>query len=1257
MTFPKRHIIFARLLSAIALFLLSYKTVTADERLIVSSIDATKQPLVKAQVYVADESWNIYRPQSASEFIIHENSTSAPVISMNCRNELPIFPASILMMADASSLTGASSAISTRLFTTLVSALPSDGTTLAAAAFDERPFLLKDFTSKKSLLTDAYSTFKSHGGSNADNAFLTRPAGTFPLMESVQGAKVIIFVTDGHGNLNVDSIVGRAAQLNARIVCVTIGIPLPAELQRISDATNGFGFGEVQTAQRAEEIAHEIYWRLSGIFPCEITWKSPTSCAEIRGFSIEHPRTGAKALFPYLITGTSLPSLIVSPAILDFGCQNAPTSKVVSVRSVRGTVTIQSVLSDNSDFVAPVPAGFVVPENEEREITVTYSPTDSQFTSARLTIQTDVCPTSFTAAAGCAGQRLRPRTVLVIAPNGGEELIAGDTAEIVWQGTPKGGVARIEYSTDGGLQWNLIADISDSTRYSWPVPATSSQQCLLRVLYFRAINQSAVFLGHSGVVNSARFSRNGEFVVTASDDRTVRIWGVKSASTTASFTFPGENEGVKCADFSPDGKRIAAVAAANLSAIILDAATGAEKGRFDGHSGGITYCEYSPEGNYLLTGSQDQTSSLWGIQDGLRIASLTGHSGEVVSARFAEITTRKGADSIILLTAARNDRNVIGYTIIYLPGSVGQISYQFPTAVRTVCYSQVARLYAVVFANGTVRITPDLTQKGMEFSVGEQPTDADFSPDGHILLITSADNSAKIFEVTTGKQLRVFSGHTAAVLSGRFSPDGTQIVTASADSTARVWDVNIGALQTDSSDGFWRMGTKRLRANSFDFGAVIVGSTWDSVFAAGICNGGTLATPIDSVVIAPVSGVNSGMIFEAVAGFPRVLLPDSCGAIKIRFAPRDERNYSTVGSIYSEGRIAREFTITGTGVRPLLQTVSLIDFGKAETGTFKDSTVRILVRNGHTAPLTIDSVWFGTVAAEFHILNAGSSTLSPGEIRTMDLRFEPLTHGRRSERLRIDYSEPGRPAPIGTPAMIDLFGEGICTPTSSFALISPATTRIETVSGSRIQIPITVKPPSDIPLAILPASFTITAKFNASLLLPVKESERGTISGGVRTVEMSGFRLPAQETLLTLDLFTAFGDTDSTAIEISITNWPGCIPFSPVKPVTVVFTDICRTNAISRLFMNGNKKLYLLATPNPIETGSGQVKFGLRENGQTRLQLVDVSGRVIKTLVNSHMDAGEYNIATAFELIPGGQYMLVLETPTKTLSSQITIAR
>lgn len=68
-----------------------------------------------------------------------------------------------------------------------------------------------------------------------------------------------------------------------------------------------------------------------------------------------------------------------------------------------------------------------------------------------------------------------------------------------------------------------------------------------------------------------------------------------------------------------------------------------------------------------------------------------------------------------------------------------------------------------------------------------------FSPDGSKIL-TSGDETAKIWDAQTGKLLMDFKGHSFWVTSAAFSPDGKKIVTASSDATAKVWDVRTGAL-------------------------------------------------------------------------------------------------------------------------------------------------------------------------------------------------------------------------------------------------------------------------------------------------------------------------------------------------------------------------------------------------------------------------------------------------------------------------------
>ncbi len=67
-----------------------------------------------------------------------------------------------------------------------------------------------------------------------------------------------------------------------------------------------------------------------------------------------------------------------------------------------------------------------------------------------------------------------------------------------------------------------------------------------------------------------------------------------------------------------------------------------------------------------------------------------------------------------------------------------------------------------------------------------------FSPDGKKLATSSEDNTAKIWDLGSGKPTMTFQGHKASVLSAAFSPDGTQIATGSADSTVIIWDINSG---------------------------------------------------------------------------------------------------------------------------------------------------------------------------------------------------------------------------------------------------------------------------------------------------------------------------------------------------------------------------------------------------------------------------------------------------------------------------------
>ncbi len=304
---------------------------------------------------------------------------------------------------------------------------------------------------------------------------------------------------------------------------------------------------------------------------------------------------------------------------------------------------------------------------------------------------------------------------------------------------------------------------------------------------------------HQGRVLQGVFSPDGTRILTASGDGTAKLWDATSGKLITSF---GHQDEVNHATFSQDGTRILTASADN-SAKLWDAASGKLIASFD-HGDEVNDAVFSPDGARILTASKDKTAKLWDGASGRLIASFV-HQDEISHGAFSPDGTR-------ILTASRDKTAKLwdaasGKLIASFDhqGSVKNAAFS-PDGARilTASADHSAKLWDAAsgkllasFAHqdevgGVVRVERSLGGVGSYRAI-RMSLQAAFSTDGTRILTAGKDKTAKLWDATSGKSISSLV-HQDTVENATFSANGTRILTASTDHSANLWDTASGKL-------------------------------------------------------------------------------------------------------------------------------------------------------------------------------------------------------------------------------------------------------------------------------------------------------------------------------------------------------------------------------------------------------------------------------------------------------------------------------
>lgn len=275
-------------------------------------------------------------------------------------------------------------------------------------------------------------------------------------------------------------------------------------------------------------------------------------------------------------------------------------------------------------------------------------------------------------------------------------------------------------------------------------------------------------------------------------DRRTAVWGTayEAGIWRPRIRLPqidGHDRETWTVDFSPDGKYLA-TGSDDETVRLWEIRTGKEVHKLTGHTATVSTVAFSPDGTKLASASLDQTIRIWNIDKPTEVQTLTGHSGTIRCLNWS-------ADGKLMITG---ERNATGQPVSVIVWDVAK------QTTRHIWKGHHNRVQTSLFINNDrlcVTAGFDKLIVVRDLQTGETiltMRDTDEVHCGAILnhgrwLATGNKlGLIRIWDLKTGRLHKELRGHAVTVRSLAASADGMTLASGSEDTTVRLWDVRSG---------------------------------------------------------------------------------------------------------------------------------------------------------------------------------------------------------------------------------------------------------------------------------------------------------------------------------------------------------------------------------------------------------------------------------------------------------------------------------